>query len=167
MYSMHFWRFKLAILSMLLLLLMSCSTVNSKVGKTLNLDTDLKLSFDVASDINPDDKKTPAPLFIRLYELKSAKMFERASFLELFERDKEVLGGDMLAKQQLRHIKPGENVELSFVLDQNTQAVGLFAEFLQYDNSNYKVIIPVTTSNVVTTSAKIRISGNSISIVTE
>ncbi len=167
MYSTQIKLCKWAAVALLVLLLPSCSTVNSKVGKTLNLDTDLKLSFDVAPDINPDDQKTPAPLFIRFYELKSAKVFERASFLELFERDKEVLGGDMLAKQQLKRIRPGEDVELSFVLDKSTQAVGLFAEFLRYDNSNYKVIIPVVTNNVVTTSAKIKISGNSISIVSE
>lgn len=163
---MHYTRYLgLVLVAAAAALLLSCNTVNSQVGKMLNLDTDLKLTFKVAADINPDDKKTPSPLFIRLYELKSPKVFERATFLELFERDKEVLGGDMLGKQQLKRIKPGEDVELSFVVDEKTQFVGLFAEFLQYKNSNYRVVIPVVSSNVVASSATIRISGNTISVI--
>jgi len=138
----------------------ACTTVNSKVGGLLNLDTDLMLAFSVDADINPDDTKTPSPLFIRLYELKSPKMFTKANFIDLFERDKEALGADMINKQKLKRIKPGEGREENFVLSKETKYVGLYAEFLQYRNAAYKVIIPVTPNNVVSTSATIQLSGN-------
>lgn len=140
--------------------LISCSTVNSKVGGLLNLDTDLALAFHVDADINPDDSKTPSPLFIRLYELKSPKMFNKANFIDLFERDKEALGADMINKQKLKRIRPGEGREESFVLSEETRYVGLYAEFLQYKNAAYKVVIPVAQNNVVSTSATIQLSGN-------
>ncbi|MBI3560588.1 MAG: type VI secretion system lipoprotein TssJ [Gammaproteobacteria bacterium] len=158
---------ELACIGLLLGFVSSCSSVNGSVGKFFNLDTDLKLTFKVESDINPDDQKTPAPLFIRLYELKSTKSFAKAGFLELFERDKEILGGDMLAKQRLKRIKPGEDYEVSFVLDENTKYVGLFAEFLEYKNSNFRVIIPIVPHNVIASSATIRISGDTLNLVKE
>lgn len=138
----------------------ACTTVNSKVGGLLNLDTDLKLAFKVDSDINPDDSKTPSPLFIRMYELKSPKMFKKANFIDLFERDSEALGADMINKQKLKRLKPGEGREESFVLSNETRYVGLYAEFLQYKNSAYKVIIPVVPNNVIRSAATIQLSGN-------
>lgn len=157
-----YFRFPLFIVS--IFMLMSCNSLNSQVGGFFKLDTDLSLIFKVDADINPDDKKTPSPLFIRLYELKSTKMFEKANFLDIFEKDKEVLGADMLVKHRLKRLKPGEDGEFTIVLDKGTQYVGVFAEFLQYKNSTYKVIKPVVINNVFATSATIRVSGNEIRI---
>ena len=106
-----FFRNKLknGFLILMLVGISSCTTVNSKVGGMLNLDTDLKLTFKVDADINPDDSNTPAPLFVRMYELKSTKMFDKADFIGLFERDKELLGADMISKQRLKRLKPGRS----------------------------------------------------------
>ena len=160
---MHYTTYLKATLSILsLFMLASCSTLNSPVGGFFKLDTDLALTFKVDADINPDDKKTPAPLFIRLYELKTTKTFEKANFLDIFEKDKQVLGADMLAKHRLKRLLPGENSEITIVLDKSTQYVGVFAEFLQYKNSTYKVMMPVVINNVFSSSATIRISGNTM-----
>lgn len=142
--------------------LISCTSVNSKVGGMLNLDTDLLVTFNVDSDINPDEKNRPSPLFVRMYQLKSPKMFNKADFINLYERDKEVLGADLVTKHKLKRFKPGESREELFVLDENTQFIGLYAEFLRYRNATYKLIIPVTAHNVIKNSATITISGNRI-----
>jgi len=147
------------------LILSACTSVNSGVGKWFGLDTDLQLEFKVDADINPDDTNTPSPLFIRMYELKSKKMFKNADFLDLFERDKATLGADMITKQRLRRIKPGEDREEHFVLDKKTRFIGLYGEFLQYKNSGFKLIVPVVQHDVIGTSAVIQISGNTIKVV--
>ena len=153
------------ILALVVLLagLASCSTMNTKIGGLLNLDTDLDLTFKADTDINPDANNVSSPLFIRLYELKSDKQFRNADFFDLYERDKEVLGGDMLGKQRLKRIVPGEEREKDFVLDPQTRFVGLFAEFQNYKSATYKVIIPVSPTNVVASSSTVHISGNTIS----
>lgn len=142
----------------------SCTTINTKVGGLLNLDTDLRITFLVDADVNPDDNKTPSPLFVRMYELKSPNMFNKANFIDIFERDAEALGADMITKQRLKHIRPGETREADFVLNKETKYVGLYAEFLRYKNSKYKLVIPVAQTNVVSSSATIKISGNKILI---
>ncbi len=143
----------------------SCSTINTKVGGMLDLDTDLQISFFVDSDVNPDDNRIPSPLIVRMYELKSPKLFENANFIDIYERDSEVLGDDMITKQKLKPIKPGENKKASFVLSKEARYIGLYAEFLKYKDAKYKLIIPVAQTNIVSSSAKIQLSGNRIIIL--
>lgn len=144
-------------------MLPACSTMNTKIGGMLNLDTDLDLTINADKDINPDENNVSSPLYIRMYELKSDKQFKNADFIDLYERDKEVLGSDMLAKQRLKRLVPGEKREKDFVLDPQTRFVGLFAEFQKYQDATFKVIIPVEPTNVVASSSVVHVSGNTIS----
>lgn len=156
--------FTLATFGLALAATAGCTSLNSKVGGVLKLDTDLTLTFLADTSINPDDKNRPSPLIIRLYELKSPQKFERANFLDLFERDSEILGPDMLAKQSLKRLKPGDERKDKFVLNPQTRYVGLLAEFLQYRDAKFKVVIPIAANNVVASSSTVRIAGNVISI---
>lgn len=140
----------------------ACSSLNTKVGGMLNLKTDLVLGFVADADINPDEKNRPSPLFLRMYELKSTKQFERANFLDLYERDAEILGADLVAKQTLKRLKPGDERKDNFVLKPETRYVGLFAEFLQYKNAKFKIIIEIAPTNVIASSADIRLAANTI-----
>ena len=138
----------------------ACSSLNSAVGGIFGADTDLTLSFKVDSDINPDENKTPSPLFIRMYELKSTKLFKKANFIDIYDQDKAALGADFIAVQKLKRLKPGGDRENSFVLNEKTRFVGLYAEFLNYKNARYKMIIPVVQHDVIGTTIDIKVSGN-------
>ncbi|MFP5350924.1 MAG: type VI secretion system lipoprotein TssJ [Gammaproteobacteria bacterium] len=141
-----------------------CSSLNSKVGGALNLDTDVTLTFIASKNINPDESGRPSPLFVRVYELKSARQFERANFIDLYERETQVLGAELLGKQTLKPLKPGDERKDKFVINPEANYVGLVAEFLQYKNAKFKVVIPVASKNVIASSSTVRISGNSMSI---
>jgi len=153
---------KIMILTISFFTLSACTSINSSVGGFFNMDTDLEIKFKVDSDVNPDDDRKPSPLFVRMYQLKSTKMFSRANFIDLYEKDKEVLGADMISKQILRRIKPGESRNESFVLNKETNYIGLYAEFLQYKNSSFKLLIPVVPSNFIGTSEDVLIAGNKL-----
>lgn len=140
--------------------LLSCTKVNSGVVGMFNLDTDLKLILLAGKDINPDEKHSPSPLFIRLYELSSDQAFNRADFLGLYEKDDALLGKDLIAKRELNRLVPGETQEDGFVLDANTRYVGLFAEFYEYKNSKFKLVFPVTPKNVVKNTVRVEVTGN-------
>lgn len=147
------------------LTLASCTSVNSKVGGLLDLDTDLKLRFVVDESVNPDDNKVSSPLIVRMYELKSTKAFENANFIDLYERDSEVLGKTMITEQSLKAIQPSEDRTANFVLSKGTKYIGLYAEFLQYEDAKYKVIIPVAETNVVSSTAKVQLTENKMIIL--
>jgi type VI secretion system protein VasD len=154
--------FKLVTIVVISAILAACQSMNSTVGGYLNLDTDLQIDFKVDADINPDETGKPSPLFIRLYELKADKMINKAGFIDLYERDKEMLGADMVAVYKLKRFKPGESRTEHFVLDSQTRYVALFAEFLKYRESKYKLIIPVTANNVFANSVVVRVSGDEL-----
>jgi type VI secretion system protein VasD len=43
--------------------------------------------------------------------------------------------------------------------------VGLYAEFLQYENADYKAVFPVVENNVVSSSAEVRLTGNTMRLL--
>lgn len=153
------------VLGLYLLIVAGCSSRESKVGGMLNLKTDITLKIESAPNLNPDHQGESAPVFIRFYELNSDEAFAGADFIELYERDKSVLGDSFVQRRKLPRIAPGESREHEMVLDANTRYVGLLAEFFQYDGATYKVVVPVTAKNVFRDSIRVRISDNQISVV--
>ncbi len=163
---MNFFQFpKIFILCILPVIILGCQASKSKVGGILNLDTDLQIHFEVDSDINPDELGVASPLFVRLYELKSTKLMKKADFIEIYERDKEVLGADLITVYKLPHFNPGQNRDEHFVLQKDTTYVGLYAEFLTFEGSQFKLIIPVVANNVFNNSVTIKVSANKMSII--
>lgn len=158
----YIYTFKLACFSVLLVSVTACSTLNGTVGSYLGMDTDLEVEFVVDADINPDELGKASPLFIRMYELKTPKMMSKADFIDIYERDKEVLGADMLAVHNLKRFKPGEGRTENFVLSKETNYVAFYAEFLKFDDAQYKVIVPVVSENVIRSSSTVRVSGNKL-----
>ncbi|MDH5570346.1 MAG: type VI secretion system lipoprotein TssJ [Gammaproteobacteria bacterium] len=156
-------KFKTLYILTLVLVLSSCAAVNSGVGGYLGLDTDLEVVFSVDADINPDEKNRPSPLFIRMYELKSPKMFNKSDFIGLYERDAELLGADLVASHKLKRLKPGEGRSDHFVLNKDTKYVAFYAEFLKYKNSKYRLVMPVTQNNIVRTTVALHVASNKIS----
>ena len=153
------------VVAFVLTILASCQSDKSAIGKFLELDTDLKIEFLVEADINPDDTGLASPLFIRVYELKADKIIKKADFIDIFERDKEILGADMVDMHKLKPFRPGEGRSELLVLDERTKFVALYAEFLEFKESKYKLVIPVVTNNVFKNSATIRVTGNELKII--
>lgn len=140
----------------------SCTKVNSGVVGMFNLDTDLKLILIAGKDMNPDEKRSPSPLYIRLYELTSEHAFNKADFMALYEKDEALLGKDMLAKRELNRLVPGESQQEAFVVDPKTRYVALFAEFYEFKNAKFKIIFPVTSKNVIKNTVRIEVTGNNM-----
>ncbi len=142
-------------------LLSGCQTV----GKTLNLDTDVTLTFRASANINPDNSRKPSPLFVRFYELKSKDIFEKAEFIDLYERDNELLANDLVSKKELKRLIPGEIREDTFILNPDTKYIALFSEFYRYSDSKYRAIVSVETNNFFNDKVVVDITNNSMVIV--
>lgn len=154
---------KTLLLLSVIVMITGCETVNHRLGAALNLDTDLKLEIYADKYINPDEQDQSSPVSIRLYELTSAKVFEKTDFIDLFERDEEILGDTFVTKQTLKTLVPSTARVESFVLSKNTRYIALFAEFYRYKGAKAKLFFPVTSSNVVRNSIRINVSENTIS----
>lgn len=146
-------------------LLSACASQESTVGRMFNLSTDFTLTVEADDTLNPSNRHDSAPVFLRLYELTAPDAFERAEFIDLYEREESVLGDSLVRRQQLPRIAPGEVREYELVLHGDTRYVGLLAEFHDYDNAEYQVVVPVTAKNVFRDRLRVRVSGNTLSVV--
>ena len=147
------------------LILISCQSNKSLVGGYLDLDTDITIEFIVDADSNPDEAGVGSPLFVRMYELKSSKMMQKADFIDLFEQDKKTLGADMVGDiHRFKRFKPGEDRTENFVLSPKTQYIALYAEFLDFQESKFKLVVPVVVNNVFRNSVTVRIAGNEMTL---
>lgn len=144
--------------------IVGCSSKKSRVGSALNLDTDLTVNFIVDADINPDENKRPSPVFVRLYELKSSATFAKADFIDLYEKDAAVIGGDFLNKQVLKPLSPGVNRTDNFVLKNGAAEIGLYVEFSQYRGAIYKLNFPIVEHSISKNEITVKISGTQISV---
>lgn len=147
------------------MLIAGCSSMNSRVGGVLNLNTDLQMTLQAASELNLDERDRSSPLFVRFYQLKSQTLFNKTAFIDLYESDIEKLGSEFVSKKELEPLKPGENREVDIVLDEDTQFVALFGEFYKYKDAKYKVIVPVTKNNIVRNKMNVRIYKNTLEII--
>lgn len=144
---------------------MACSSMSSQVGGVLNLDTDVKLQLLVSSDINPDEDERPSPIYLRLYQLKSDIAFKKIGFIDLYESDNEKLGSELVSKTELKPVAISGSREEQFVLESETQYIAIFAEFYQYKDAKYKIIMPITKNNILRNKFTVRIKNNQLKLV--
>ena len=66
----------------------------------------LELDLRTAPELNPDLRGRPSPLVLRTYELKTRAAFDAADFFSLWDREKETLGAELVARDELV-LQPG------------------------------------------------------------
>ncbi len=117
-------------------LLSACA--NSGIPSTKEA-TNLDLIIHASGDINPTEKKGAAPLMVRIYELKSDKAFENADFFTLQTKDKDLLGSDLLVKDEYI-LRPGDSKIIRRKSSPDTIAIGVLAGYQDLANSIWRVV---------------------------
>ena len=120
-----------------------CGNATMKVKSAMGFDTKMRLVLHARSDLNPDHTGRPSPLIVRIYELRTPTLFERADFIDLFERDEEILGVDLIARHEVRRLTPGDNRVEDLVLSDEARYVAVFAEFTRYQDASHGLMVPV------------------------
>lgn len=98
--------------------------------------------FEIEADatLNPDSLGTPKPVLLRLYELRAAASFERASFLDLQDKDETQLGQDFVRRQELL-VVPGERRRIERQGDAEVSAFGWFAAYRDLERSTWRAVV--------------------------
>jgi len=120
-----------------------------------------EMSFVVGADINPDLTGRPSPVIVRTYELKSATVFNSSDFFAMFDRDKEVLGGDLVARDEWA-LTPGNSRQALKNLQRDTRYVGVVAAFRDLDRARWRATTFVYPNQ--TTRMEIRLDRNEVNI---
>jgi len=104
--------------------------------------THVILEIEASGELNPNPEGRASPLALRFYELKSLSDFNRADFIALYEKDKSVLGGDLVKKYEVI-IQPNEKKTLHLETADDTKAIGAFAVFRKYEQARWKASVDV------------------------
>lgn len=115
-----------------------------------NDPTVLAATVTASAMVNPDSRKRPSPVVLRVYELKSSAVFESADFVSLFEKDQAVLGAEMLSREELV-LRPGESKPITKTLTPGTKFIGVTAAFRDLERARWQAVVPVVAGkkNVV------------------
>ena len=105
--------------------------------------TIVNLQIRSAADINPNPDGRPSPVILRIYQLKTLTAFEDADFFSLFERDLEVLGQDLLRKDEVS-LKPGDTQAITLEPKDEVRFIGVMASFRDIDQAQWKTIASIS-----------------------
>ena len=109
-----------------------------------------EISFIASANMNPDASGRPSPVIVRTYELKSLNAFNGADFFSVFDREKEVMGPDLIARDEWP-LTPGVNRQAIKNLQKDTRYVGVVAAFRDVQRAQWRaatLILPNQTSRV-------------------
>lgn len=106
----------------------------------------LALRLYVADDANKDAKGRPAPIMVRLYELKSAAAFEEADFFSLQAADKSMLGDDLLARDEFI-LRPGERRSVDRPSTSGFRQLGILAAYRELPKTIWRAVYVVPTTS--------------------
>ncbi len=96
-----------------------------------------------ASDqVNPSASRRPSPLVLRVYELKTAAIFNSADFMSLYQRDQAELAGDLLAREEFV-LAPGESKTFGKTLAPDTRFLGVVGAYRDVEHARWRSIVPV------------------------
>jgi type VI secretion system protein VasD len=104
--------------------------------------TTAEIRIAVADNVNPDAGGRPSPLVLHLYELTSMAAFQGADLFSLLERDKETLGSELRAKEELI-LQPGKVVRIDRQLHADTRHVAVVAAFRGWETAVWRAAIPI------------------------
>src|SRR5258706_1089055 len=86
-------------------LLAGCSFFGSK--PVAPKQTVLEMNVTAGPTLNPSVQGRPSPVVVRVFELKNPASFDDADFMSLYEREREGLAADLVARDEFV-ITPGE-----------------------------------------------------------
>ena len=103
------------------------------------------------AQVNPDARRRPSPVVVRVFELKAPTLFEQADFVSLFEKDQAVLAAELVSREEFV-LRPGETKPLNKPLAPETRFIGVMAAFRELERARWRAVVPVAVGkkNVLT-----------------
>ncbi|MCD6532509.1 MAG: type VI secretion system lipoprotein TssJ [Deltaproteobacteria bacterium] len=123
--------------------------------------TRIILAIETSATVNLDIRKKSAPIVIRFYQLKSPDKFNEADFLSLYENDKQVLGDDLVYRQEIL-LSPYDKKFIEFEPLDTVKTIAALAAFRLHQGGRWRALVMVEPHK--TTTIHVSIAGTSISM---
>lgn len=109
--------------------------------------TIVKLTITANADVNPDGRGRASPIVLRIYELKSLAAFSQADFFSLWDREKETLGPNLVAREEVQ-LRPGESKTLDRTVDVDARQVAVVAAFRDLERTGWRAAVDLKAHRI-------------------
>ena len=109
------------------------------IGKPKPDPTLIEAKAVTSLQVNPDARKRPSPVMVRIYELKARTQFDAADFISLFERDKDLLGSELVARDEFV-MRPGETKEINRAPQADTKFIAVLVGFRDLEKARSRAV---------------------------
>ena len=137
--------FRSAVAALFVLLLTSCAkdapAPADAPQPVANANT-LALDFQAIAGLNPGAGGQPAPVRVRIFELKNTASFSRADYFALVERATATLGPDLIDQDEVL-LQPGQQLSVQRDLNPATRHVGLVVGYREIDQAQWRAVLDV------------------------
>lgn len=124
--------------------------------------TVVKLTITANADANPDARGRASPIVLRVYELKSVAVFNQADFFSLWDREKDTLGTDLVARDEVQ-LRPGESKTIDKAVDADVRLVAAVAAFRDLERAGWRTAVELRLHRVNVLSVDVGARGVAIS----
>jgi len=100
----------------------------------------LRVSLQASARLNPGERHEALATVVRLYQLKGTGKIANASFDDLLDHDRDALGEDFLAVQEVT-INPGDKLDPPLVRNADATVLGAVALFRQPAGTTWRAIV--------------------------
>lgn len=104
--------------------------------------TAVDVTVTAAQRLNPDERGEALPTMFRIYLLGSAAKADSAPYEDLYRGEKEPLGEDVLAADELV-LSPGETVTKRIASEKPARALLVFGVFRRPTGTSWREIVPI------------------------
>lgn len=123
----------------------------------------MNLVIESRSALNENEQGQSLPVVVRVYQLKDAKVFEKASYTQLLDDDSALLKADLLGGIETT-LGPDAAVKLSASMAVDAQVVGVAGFFRDQAGAEWQLVIPKSQWKK-TDPVKLVVTGNRIELV--
>jgi type VI secretion system protein VasD len=97
----------------------------------------IKLTLVASADVNPDAQNHPAPVVVRVYQLKDDAAFKDADFFALYDKEQVTLTTALVSREEYE-LAPGEHRTVDFLLPHETRYVGVAVAYRDIRNAQWR-----------------------------
>lgn len=125
--------------------------------------TNAVIELNAAKDLNPDVTGRPSPLRVRLYELKSVSTFNKADIFSLTDKDKDLLGADLVTVEEIQ-VKPGMQQTITRKLGPDSKFLAVLAPYRDWEHATWRASLEVPQGKTTTVALELTQIAVSLSI---
>ena len=123
--------------------------------------TAVEMDLRASPGLNPDATGRASPLRLRFYELKSISVFNGADFFSLYDRDKEVLGADIVVREEIQ-VEPGMQKSFTRKPGPDTKFIAVLAPYRELDHAKWRAAMEVPANK--TTAVELKLDPLAVSL---